>query len=214
MMDKYYIIYRTTNLLNGRYYIGMHITTNIDDGYFGSGRRIKAEIKKYGRGNFERVVLEQAQSKKDLASREAELVTEKLRSDPLCLNLKNGGEGGGRIWSEAHRIAFLAGSVKSGKKAVAGKIGWYDEARRKAAGRKTGLMTGRVNGPVNQHTTRTPKARAKRIQTMKDKCHQQGSSNSQFNSCWVTKENKSTKIKAIDLDKFLSEGFVRGRIMK
>jgi hypothetical protein len=94
MMSKHYIIYKTTNLLNGRYYIGMHETACVDDGYLGSGRRIKAEIKKYGRENFKREVIKELDTRQEMIEAEAALVTEDLRQDPLCLNLKNGGSGG------------------------------------------------------------------------------------------------------------------------
>lgn len=33
----YYTIYKTTNLINGKYYIGKHQTENIYDNYYGSG---------------------------------------------------------------------------------------------------------------------------------------------------------------------------------
>lgn len=35
-MTMYYFIYKTTNLINGKYYIGQHRTECIDDGYLGS----------------------------------------------------------------------------------------------------------------------------------------------------------------------------------
>ena len=43
---KYHFIYKTTNLLSGKYYIGMHSTDNLDDGYLGSGYRLRLAIKK------------------------------------------------------------------------------------------------------------------------------------------------------------------------
>jgi hypothetical protein len=94
MIDKHFIIYRTTNLLNKRFYIGKHATENLDDGYLGSGRRILHEIKKYGRENFVREIIETLPDETSLRKREQEIVNAELLRDPLCLNLKNGGQGG------------------------------------------------------------------------------------------------------------------------
>ena len=41
-------IYKTTNLINGKYYIGMHSTDNLEDVYIGSGKRLWFSIKNYG----------------------------------------------------------------------------------------------------------------------------------------------------------------------
>ncbi|MDD5651663.1 MAG: NUMOD3 domain-containing DNA-binding protein [Candidatus Nanoarchaeia archaeon] len=52
-----YIIYKTTNLLNQKIYVGKHYTSD-NDGYLGSGKLLKLAIKKYGRENFIRETLE------------------------------------------------------------------------------------------------------------------------------------------------------------
>ncbi len=106
MMD--HIIYKTTNLLNGRFYIGMHSTDNLEDGYLGSGKRIKAEVKKYGKENFKREILEVVSSRNLLQELESQIVNIALLADPLCLNLKNGGEGGGKLWNEEHKEKWVA----------------------------------------------------------------------------------------------------------
>lgn len=205
-MDKYFIIYKTTNLLNGRYYIGMHVTTNINDGYLGSGRRIKAEIKKYGRENFSRVVLAELSSKTELAEREASIVTEELRSDPLCLNLKNGGEGGGRIWSDEHFKAFqsrahVGGTLTGHKHSTIGRAAITPEHRR------TGLKTRVGNGnPLTTSGLVFSKETRRQMSASSS-----GDRNSQFGTCWVHRNGQAMKVKSIDLQSFLNQGFSRGR---
>ena len=40
----HYLIYKITNLVNDKFYIGKHITDNIEDNYFGSGINVKRAI--------------------------------------------------------------------------------------------------------------------------------------------------------------------------
>lgn len=55
----YYIIYKTTNLISGKIYVGQHYQqTSAFDGYLGSGTVFKRAVKKYGKENFIREVLE------------------------------------------------------------------------------------------------------------------------------------------------------------
>lgn len=88
---KYHYIYKTINQINGKYYIGMHSTDILEDNYIGSGMRLWHAIKKYGRENFIKEILEFLPDRKTLSEREEQIVNYDLISDPLCMNLQLGG---------------------------------------------------------------------------------------------------------------------------
>lgn len=52
-------VYITTNLINGKQYIGSHSTNNSNDGYIGSGKYFLRSVKKYGKENFKREIIEE-----------------------------------------------------------------------------------------------------------------------------------------------------------
>jgi group I intron endonuclease len=89
-----YIIYKTTNIISNKYYIGCHQTVNLTDGYLGSGKHLKRAIKKYGIENFTFEILHILPTKEEMFRLERELVNEDLVKDPLSYNLKIGGSGG------------------------------------------------------------------------------------------------------------------------
>lgn len=97
---KFHYIYKITRTDgSGKYYIGMHSTDDLEDGYFGSGQLLWKSIKKHGKEKHVKEILEFLPSRKELKERERVLVNEEIVSDPLCLNLKLGGEGGGPAWN-------------------------------------------------------------------------------------------------------------------
>ena len=70
----YIYIYKITNNINQKEYIGVHTSTVPDDSYFGSGSAIKAAIKKYSKENFSKIILEYFDNIEHAYSKEAELV--------------------------------------------------------------------------------------------------------------------------------------------
>jgi hypothetical protein len=92
---QYHFIYKTTNLLNGKYYIGMHSSDSLTDGYLGSGKRLRYSINKYGKINHIREILEFCKTREDLKAREIEIVNLNEITKLECMNLKIGGEGAG-----------------------------------------------------------------------------------------------------------------------
>lgn len=89
----YGIIYMTTNLINGRRYIGQHKCKNENDNYLGSGKALLKAIELYGRKNFKRETLCIADSEEDLNRLEMEYIAKYNAShDRNFYNLNDGGK--------------------------------------------------------------------------------------------------------------------------
>ena len=74
----YYIVYETTNNINGHIYIGVHITSVIDDGYVGSGKVLQRAIKKYGLEYFTRKILFIYDNPEEMFKKEKEIVNQEV----------------------------------------------------------------------------------------------------------------------------------------
>lgn len=92
-MKKHHVVYKTTNLVNGKIYIGLHSTNNIYDSYLGSGWVLKSAIKKYGKENFKKVILCSCDTRKQARAAEAALVNGDFCKRPDTYNLTVGGMG-------------------------------------------------------------------------------------------------------------------------
>ena len=87
----YYLIYKTINIINKKYYIGAHCTKNKNDDYLGSGVALNRAIKKYGKENFIREILHECSSKEEMYLLEEKLVD---HNDIMSYNMRRGGKGG------------------------------------------------------------------------------------------------------------------------
>lgn len=90
----HYYLYRITNKLNGKIYVGVHKTDNLNDGYMGSGKKIINAIKKHGVENFQKEILEYFDSTEQMYNREKEVVTAEFVARADTYNLMGGGWGG------------------------------------------------------------------------------------------------------------------------
>ena len=98
--EKRYNIYKTTNLVNGRFYWGVHDSIDENDGYLGSGLALRKAIKKYGEDSFRRKTMVTYETAADAYFDEGLLVTQKyLYENPQCYNIAPGGIGG-NTWGE------------------------------------------------------------------------------------------------------------------
>ena len=105
IIEYEYIVYKTTNLINNKIYVGVHRTVKgITDSYIGKGitGKIKkgkgfgAAVAKYGYENFKRETLfsypDTEEGKRAAYKKEAEIVNWEFIRDTMTYNLKLGGE--------------------------------------------------------------------------------------------------------------------------
>ena len=69
-----YTVYKVTNRINGKFYIGTHKTNNLDDNYMGSGKYLNHAITKHGVKNFEKEILHIFDDPEQMYAKEAEIV--------------------------------------------------------------------------------------------------------------------------------------------
>jgi len=92
-INNYMVIYKVINKINGKWYIGKD--ANNRPYYYGSGVAIKNAINKYGKENFEKVILETCTDKTHLIEKEKQWISNtNAIIDPMSYNLASGGEGG------------------------------------------------------------------------------------------------------------------------
>jgi hypothetical protein len=180
-----YTVYQTTNLINGKIYVGVHQTNDPLDNYLGSGSAIGKAIEKYGRDNFQKTILFRFDTIDEAYLKEREIVNETFIDNPLTYNLVLGGSGG---W---HRRESNAGKViardsagnrflveRSDCRFLSGEIvAWNKGAKRSAESnlKTSASLMGKRVGPKN-----FPKINCeicgKQISINAKSAHQKGSS--------------------------------------
>ena len=92
--------YQTKNLLNGKTYLGIHTTSNLDDGYLGSGVILKKAIAKHGKENFKLEILSFWDTREEAIEEEEFLVSESWVLSEDNYNLIGGGVNSKKFYGE------------------------------------------------------------------------------------------------------------------
>jgi len=90
----HYLIYKITNNINGKIYIGQHQTEDLNDDYMGSGKGIRRAIKKYGIENFTKKILFYCTDWKTMNRVEEVIVDDEFVRRKDTYNMKTGGSCG------------------------------------------------------------------------------------------------------------------------
>lgn len=204
---RYHFIYKTTNILTGRYYYGMHSTDNLNDGYLGSGKRLRYSINKYGKRNHIKVIFEYCSDRKSLIEREKEIINLNEIAKEDCMNLMVGGKGG-----------FISlEAAKGGREALKIKFGCEYDNKMKEWSSKGGISSYQKNGSNlmknnNRFDWKGKKHKSETRMKMSEtsKGTGIGKNNSQFGTCWITNGIKNKKMKG---DGTLPNGWKLGRVL-
>lgn len=90
-----YYVYKTTNIVNNKIYVGVHKSDNIQsDQYLGSGDALILSTKKYGRDKFIREVLYEYENQMEAYFMQSQIVDKQFVKRKDTYNIKCGGLGG------------------------------------------------------------------------------------------------------------------------
>ena len=205
---KYHYIYKTTNLKNYKYYIGMHSTDNLEDGYMGSGKRLRRSLNKHGKENFKFEILEFFSDRKSLIEREKELVNEELLKDSLSMNLKKGGEGG--VVNDIHRKNLKIGASKYQKNKWLIDSDYRDKIKKLLLDNlKKNHLLGKINYNTFEGKNHSEETKKKMSEVKKGMYI--GEKNPSYGTCWITNGKENKKIKKEEINDYICDGWYKGR---
>jgi hypothetical protein len=208
-------IYKTICNVTGKYYVGMHSTSNEDDKYLGSGLRLRYSIRKYGVDNHSKEILEYCNSREELVLREKEIVNSDLIQDKMCMNLIEGGYcGNGRTFTDEERKKGILASQAKLKLLRETDPDWVKRRGDKISKtRKEEYDKGiREKGIFCDWTGKNHSEESKKLISESKKDKFIGENSSQYGTCWINKEGINKKIKKELIDEYLLDGWIKGRI--
>jgi len=115
MKATIYQVYKVTNLLTNKIYIGVHKHSKSKDEYLGSGKLINLSIQKYGRENFKKDILFEFNTATEASAKEAELVNKEFVESPMTYNIQLGGTGGWEHYGDSNKGKVIVQDVSGSR---------------------------------------------------------------------------------------------------
>lgn len=219
-------VYKTTNLINGKQYIGKHKSLIFDRNYKGSGLRIMEAFHKYGKHNFAVTIIEWCQTEEELNNRERYWIS---YYDAVCsndfYNISNGGEGFGGLSGERSPTKRLDVRLKmklnhadvSGSKNpnYGKKMSQHQRDKISETKRKNGDSVGKNNPMYGKTHTDAVKAKLSQIQKDNPKAITiAGLQNPNTGKKHINNGIISKTCKKDELTEYLKNGWKLGRLSK
>ena len=93
MEKKYNYLYQIKNNINGKLYIGVHSTDEMNDGYMGRGKNIMLAIKEFGKDNFTKTIIKFFETSYEAYEEERKIVNKEWIKRKDTYNISCGGSG-------------------------------------------------------------------------------------------------------------------------
>ena len=209
-MKVHYLVYKLTNLVNGKIYIGCHMTKNLDDDYMGSGRRLGYAKKKYGIENFKKEILSAHETPEEMLAEEARLVNEEFLGRDDVYNLTVGGKGS---WFHTNQLPKMRKIRQCNiNKSRSNFFENCDtEKWRSIQSEKMKNLHSEGKCRYDTFSGKTHSEESKQKIGKANSLKQAGSKNSQFGSKWMNKNGEVIKVQESEVVKFELEGWKFGR---
>lgn len=170
------IIYRITNKLNGRIYIGKRSLMRDDfnkSNYWGSGLYIKRAIKKYGKENFTRDVICECMSLSEMNDREVFYIGFYNSIQPNGYNIQKGGQGGDTGRRKGDKGYLQSQKNMKGNTYRKGKTAWNKGLKKGVDDRmrKCGIVSKERNKLVSKALKGKPKSEKHKLKMSGENCN-------------------------------------------
>ena len=216
-MQVHYV-YQIENLIDNKIYIGKHSTSDVDDGYMGSGKLLLRSIKKHGIDNFKKTILCFFDTEEEAFLYERNLVTEEFVNRDDTYNLTCGGSGSWYAMNsnEELRIEKNRRAARARNKTLWNNSEWRDKAVKRSSELWKRLWE---EGKLTYHDwtglKHKQESRRKMSETHQKNGHQVGDKNSNYGNVWVynTSLKESKTVPKEELQKYLDTGWLKGRKM-
>lgn len=136
------IIYKTTNLINGKVYVGKARGIRVSNNYLGSGVLLQKAIDKYGKDNFKRTTIDICESRVDQNRKEIFWIAfyrEKLGKDAVY-NVSDGGDGQSFGFMHSEKTRQKISALLNGEKHPMYGKHHSEETKRKMSEKHIGIL--------------------------------------------------------------------------